>query len=103
MPAGKNVRPQKWSNELDLYDDGYYSMIWGTYDYSPSRCLGVRWNGDPNDPDDKGFPNQGGNPTWHLEPDWLAKMILLEICARVAKNPSYGNHQNILTALSECP
>ncbi|HOF62574.1 MAG TPA: hypothetical protein PLM82_13440 [Candidatus Latescibacteria bacterium] len=48
MPAGKDVRPEKWSNVLDLYDDGEYSAIWGNYDENPKRCLGVRWNEGQN-------------------------------------------------------
>jgi hypothetical protein len=98
MPAGNTVRPQKWSNVIDLYDDGTYSAIWGCYDNSPRRCLGVRWNGNVN----TGYPLQGINPLWFIEPDYLAKMILLEFCSKVNKNPNNGNIQHILTALNEC-
>jgi hypothetical protein len=99
MPAGNTVRPQKWSNVIDLYDDGEYSAIWGNYENSPNRCLGVRWNGEPNT---QGYPNQGNNPTWFVEPESLAKMILLEFCSRVNKKPNDGIFQHILIALNEC-
>ena len=99
MPAGNNVRPQKWTNVIDIYDDGACSAIWGNYDNSASRCLGVRWNGDPTS---GGFPNQGGNSLWFVEPDYLTKIILLELCSKVNKNPAVGNIKNILTALNEC-
>ena len=60
MPVGKTVRPQKWSNVIDIYDDGDYSAIWGTYDNASTRCLGIRWNGSGTD---VGYPNQGAYPS----------------------------------------
>jgi hypothetical protein len=100
MPAGNTVRPQKWSDVIDLYDDGENSAIWGVFYDSTTRCLGVRWNGDS---DNVGYPNQGSNPLWYREPDWLAKMILLDLYSRVSKKPSKGNLEHILIALKECP
>src|ERR1039458_487398 len=38
MPAGHTVRPAKWRNVIDLYDDGEYSAIWGIYENASSRC-----------------------------------------------------------------
>jgi len=99
MPSGKTVRPQKWSKVIDLYDDGKYSAIWGIYEYSKRRRLGLRWNGDKYS---QGFPSMGNNPIWFVEPDDLAKMVLLEFCSRVIKKPKHGNLKNILTALKEC-
>ncbi len=63
MPAGTTVRPTKWSKVIDLYDDGSSSAIWGTYDGSTNRCLGVRWNGGKS----HGYPNQGNNPFHQIE------------------------------------
>jgi hypothetical protein len=93
MPAGHSVRPHKWSNVIDLYDDGTNSAIWGSYEQSTTRCLGVRWNDD--------YPNQGGNSLWYVEPDFVTKNILLELLSRVNNNPSVGNVNNILLALRE--
>jgi hypothetical protein len=33
------------------------------------RRIGVRWDGDPNDPDDLGHPSVHGNATWFVLPD----------------------------------
>jgi len=93
MPAGNLVRPQKWSNVIDLYDDGTNSAIWGTYDGDSARCLGVRWN--------DGYPSQGGNPLWYVEPEFATKNILLELLSRVNANANIGNIGNILLALRE--
>lgn len=101
MPAGHTVRPHKWSNVIDLYDDGENSAIWGIYDTDGTekpRCLGVRWNGDP---DTTGYPNQGINPLWYVEPGFVTKNILLELLDRVNTNPSDGSLNNILLALRE--
>lgn len=98
MPAGSTVRPGKWKNVIDLYDDGSSSAIWGRYHDSTNRCLGVRWNGGKS----YGYPNQGGNPLWYVEPNFITKNILLELLSRVNKTPSFGNLDNILEALKEC-
>lgn len=72
------VRPQKWLCHVNypiriLYDDGEYSVIWGKYENT--KALGVRWNGGT----DVGFPNQGGYPTWYIEPDFIAIVILRKL------------------------
>jgi hypothetical protein len=100
MPKGKSVRPNKWNNVIDLYDDDDSSAIWGKYGNSTNNCLGVRWNGKG---EEHGYPNQGKNPLWYVEPDFVTKNILLELLSRVNKNASLGNIQNILFALKECP
>lgn len=97
MPSGHSVRPVKWQRVLDLYDDGEYSAIWGSYDGNPERSLGVRWNGDDN----QGYPNQGSNPLWFVEPEFTTKMILLELCSRVNSDSKLGNMKNVLVALNE--
>lgn len=98
MPAGKDVRPHKWSDVIDLYDDGKYAAIWGYYDGESSRCLGVRWNGDDSH---VGYPNQGANPLWFIEPDFTTKNILLTLLDMVNKDASIGKIENILLALKE--
>lgn len=98
MPAGNDVRPNKWSDVIDLYDDGTNSAIWGRYDGSPNRFLGVRWNGGQS----HGYPNQGKNSLWYVEPNFVTKNILLELLSRSNDNSTIGNLQNILKALKEC-
>jgi hypothetical protein len=93
MPAGHTVRPAKWSNVIDLYDDGEYSAIWGIYENASSRCLGVRWNNS--------YPGQGPNPVWYVEPGFVTSNILSELLRQVKANPTGGNIPNILTALKE--
>lgn len=98
MPSGSAVRPAKWSNVTQLYDDGEYSVIWGRYDSSKSMSVGARWNGGPDEP---GFPNQGSHPTWHVEPDFLAVSILHSLIDRITAVPSHGNLDEVISALRE--
>ena len=96
---GRNVRPGKWSDVIDLYDDGEYSAIWGRYENGSYRALGTRWDGDD---DSKGFPLSSGHPVWHIEPDFLAKGILTTLLERTFSVPgSGGDKDNIVTAMSE--
>jgi hypothetical protein len=97
MPSGNKVRPQKWSRVIDLYDDGDYSAIWGSYEDSSLRCLGVRWNGGQS----HGYPNQGNNPLWYVEPEFMTKNVLLELLDRVNTENKRGHIDAILAALKE--
>lgn len=103
MPAGSSVRPQKWNNVIDLYDDEKYSTIWGTYEEDSQRSLGVRWNGD-NENHPFGYPNQGGNSLWYVEPAIFTLPILSTLLEKVGtsqlpRKPEYLH--NILKALAE--
>lgn len=93
MPPGNQVRPQKWINVIDLYDDGENSAIWGSFDRSDQRVLGMRYNED--------YPNQGGNSPWYVEPSFLTRNILFSLLDEVNQDASLGNIENILLALRE--
>jgi len=101
MPEGKDVKPEKWSNEIILFDDGYYSAIWGNYENSPEKKLGVRWNGQGSEP---GFPNKFNHPIWFVEREFLVKPILLELYFQTLKSQEKEAKkylENIKLALSE--
>ena len=99
MVSGHDVRPAKWSDVIDLYDDGEYSAIWGRYENGAPRELGVRWNGYD---DSKGFPLSSGHPVWHVEPYYLARGILPVLLERTLSVPQSGGcKDNILIAMSE--
>lgn len=76
MPIAEDVNHTKWTNKIIVYDDGEYSVIWGNYEDDEKPCLGVCWNRYDGGKE-LGFPNQFGNPIWHVEPRYLTKMILL--------------------------
>lgn len=77
MPAGAKVRPGAWSNVINVFDNGYYSAIWGSYHKSVQRRLGVRWNGGEESPSGRaGYPNQGGHSLWYVELDAIAAEVL---------------------------
>ena len=102
MPNVSQVRPKIWEDILDLYDDGNFSAIWGNREKSNNRELGVRWNGSDVY---VGYPNQGSNPVWFSQPDFLARPILCSLLGKLKSNPSIPRQQefikNILLALQE--
>ena len=103
MPTAAQVTPGAWTDILILYDDGQYSAIWGRFRKRPARCLGVRWNGNADEP--QGFPNARGYPQWHVEPSFLTVAVLtglLEELASATKTADTDRYNaNILEALRE--
>jgi hypothetical protein len=81
MPSAEDVRPRKWSDIRILFDEGSYSVISGIYDGGHHHVLGERWNGRGDKP---GFPHQGGNPLWHVVPEFLAIPILHGLLDRLS-------------------
>jgi hypothetical protein len=101
MPTGKEVACKKWSNEVILFDDGYYSAIWGNYENSPDKKLGVRWNGQGSE---LGFPSSHNKPVWFIEWEHLVRPILLELLFQTSKlkEPEVKDYvKNIQKAISE--
>ena len=82
MISAENVKPAKWSNIRVLFDNGSYSVITGFYE--GEQAMGERWNGEE---DKLGFPNQAGNPLWHVIPDFLEIHILHSLIDELYKNP----------------
>ncbi len=95
-----NVRPQKWLQNENypiriLYDDGEYSFIWGQFE--SAGALGARWNGE----DGIGYPSLGGNPTWYVEPDFIAISILQRLQIMAIDNNDRQYMDNINFAIRE--
>ena len=106
MPSASEVRPGRWALTRVLFDNGYYSAVWGTFKGvdEPVRhgCLGVRWNGSGSHP---GYPNQGGNPVWYREPEFMTKAVILALQEELNRQPETAEQQdylnNITVALGE--
>ena len=105
MPNATDVAPQRWTNIKVLFDNGYYSAIYGDFrdkNDPPKRRLGVRWNGSPGT---AGYPSLAGNPLWYCEPDFLEQPILTELLNRVLADPANPHSDdyeaNIRAALAE--
>lgn len=87
MPKAVDVKPERWSNIIVLFDDGTYSAIWGNYDKSENRVLGVRWNGNETITNQslKGFPTSRGRPVWHVEVSFLTLPIIHKFLEEVVQ------------------
>jgi len=96
MANAKDVNPQKWKRKIVLFDNNEYSACWGNYNGSKNRVLGVRWN--------DGYPSQGKNPLWYVEPEIITKSILLSLLENINNSNNINKDEyiaNILTALQE--
>jgi len=82
MPAAVQVKHSKFPVDHVLYDDGDFSIAWGTYD-GGRRCLGMRWNGDPND---AGYPKLFQHPVWFVLPEELSVPFVKSLLGTTADN-----------------
>jgi hypothetical protein len=98
MPTAVEVHPEKWTEIRVLFDDGEYSVISGLYERGPGRSLGERWNGDATS---VGFPNYGGNPIWHVVPEFLQRYMLHGLLDVLSAHPSANSAEYVRAILGE--
>lgn len=94
MPAATAVTPERWTGITVLYDDGSYSVVAG--DYDGHHRLGKRWNGSGSHP---GFPSQGGNPLYHVTPEFLSRPVLLGLLEQLARSPALANRDQFVARI----
>ena len=97
------VKPKDW-----LWDENYpilvlfdsdeenYSVIWGQY--KKNKALGVRWKKGGTA---RGYPGQGGHPTWYVEPDFIAIVILQRLLTLSIDKGDTKYLDNIKFAINE--
>ena len=56
-----------------IHPSNEWSLATMTYDGHPA--LGMRWNGDLNDPRDLGYPSARGNGAWFIVPPEVEPMM----------------------------
>lgn len=102
MSDAIDVVPGAWSDIIILFDNGWYSVMWGRFRGPNHREMGARWNGDPGE---VGYPNARGYPQWYVEPSILHEGILLSLRKQLmgAEDTTTNRRylSNIETALSE--
>lgn len=67
----EDVHHSKFPVEEIVYSCDTFVIAWGSYEEGPKR-LGMRWCGDPNNPDDRGYPKRFDNPVWFMIPEELS-------------------------------
>jgi hypothetical protein len=77
-----------------LYNDGEFSIAWGTWRQSGKNGLGMRWDFQPKEP---GFPTGYNNcPRWLVIPEDLSLPI---VTALLGRTPADNN--TLLQVLQE--
>jgi hypothetical protein len=66
----ENANPKNFSVRKIIYitPDGFFSIANGTWEDDGSNRFAMRWNGDINNPNDKGYPSVFDNPMWFQLP-----------------------------------
>ncbi|PKP43595.1 MAG: hypothetical protein CVT96_04850 [Bacteroidetes bacterium HGW-Bacteroidetes-13] len=71
----ENVNPQNFELIKIIFDNDEFSIAYGIFEKG-DKCLGMRWNGNITDNDDKGYPKVFKNPMWFIIHNDLKKPFL---------------------------
>ena len=72
----EDVTHAKYPVDAIVFNNGTFSVVWGTWD-KKRKMLGMRWNtSDPSNPSDVGYPKTFGHPVWFMIPEELTVSIL---------------------------
>jgi hypothetical protein len=78
-PQAANPKNFKVQSIIYTSPDGHFSIARGTWTEDDMDRFAMRWNGDINDPNDKGYPSVFDNPMWFQLPydirDLIAALI----------------------------
>ena len=94
MTRPQDVNPRNFKVNCVIYDDGQFSIAWGTWE-DDTRRLAMRWNGNNGDP---GYPKLFKHPVWFVLPPNP------ELSQRIAQSllgSTGGAAAEILTVLKE--
>ena len=69
------VNPGNFAVEKIIYDDGDFSVAIGVWQDDQTRRFAMRWNGNDNDGEDKGYPKVFMHPMWFQLPTDITKLI----------------------------
>ena len=72
----EEANPNNFTEKVIIYNDGSFSIAYGKWHESKDMALAARWNGEDNDPNDKGYPKVFGNPMWFLITENLKDILL---------------------------
>jgi len=70
------VNPGNFTVRDIIYNDGDFAIAYGTWEDSGELVVAMRWNGNPDDTKDAGYPKTFGNPMWFIVTNELKDIIL---------------------------
>jgi hypothetical protein len=74
MPEPVNVNPGNFNVKKVLFDNGSFSVAYGTWNKTKKDVIAMRWNGD--DDEDQGYPKTFGYPMWFIIHNDLKNIIV---------------------------
>lgn len=74
----ENVNPKNFELIELIFDNDEFSIAYGIFE-NGGKCLGMRWNGDITNNDDKGYPKVFKNPMWFIIHNDLKKTFIKSI------------------------
>ena len=76
MRRPEDVNPQNFEVTKIIYQDADFSIAEGVWRDDKSRRWAMRWNGNPGNPDDVGYPSVFRNPMWFQLPSNFKNVLL---------------------------
>lgn len=76
MRKPEDVNPKKFKVKKIIYQDQSFSISVGEWQDDGSERGAMRWNGNPNDPEDVGYPRVFKNPMWFQLPQNFKEISL---------------------------
>ncbi|HEY0769714.1 MAG TPA: hypothetical protein VGD31_05225, partial [Sphingobacteriaceae bacterium] len=95
----QNANPGNFKVQSIIYTspDGYFSIAKGTWTEDEQERLAMRWNGDIEDPNDKGYPSVFQNPMWFQLPYDITGVL---DALKEVNEPNYGSNEKVKLTLS---
>jgi hypothetical protein len=83
----ENANPKNFTIDRVIYTspDGSFSIAVGEWTEDKMKRFAMRWNGDINNPNDKGYPSVFDNPMWFQLPYDIKDIlgVLIENCNKM--------------------
>jgi len=76
MRKPEDVNPGNFKVNKIIYQDQHFAIAEGIWVDDQTQRWGMRWNGNPNGPNDVGYPSVFRNPMWFQLPEDFKTVLL---------------------------
>ena len=96
MRNPQDVNPNNFKVRDIVYNDEDFAIAYGRWEDSGEMVLSMRWNGNPDDESDAGYPKTFGHPMWFIVTNELKDILLAALLSS-----KYANKKEIIKIMSE--